>query len=141
MDTSDMFSTQQSMYGESNGQGESFMNFNFKTIFLILILICACCLLSFGYNFEINNLFNSGASLSACFILFCFMFYVFYELFKKESCDELNKKGSERLSSAFGRGLMSMGKGMNYTSQKITSPTLNRMSNYANTTGQRYLPP
>lgn len=113
-----MFSAQQPMNNES---GESLMNFNFKTIFLILILICACCLLSFGYNFEINNLFDSTTSMIACSILFCFLFYVFYELFKKESCDELNKKGTERLISSFGRGFTSLGKGMNYATQKFNT--------------------
>jgi len=36
----------------------SSFNFNFKTIFLFVILICACCLLSIGYNFQINKLYE-----------------------------------------------------------------------------------
>lgn len=106
MDSSDIFSSHQML---KNNVNESLINFNFKTFFLIIILICACCLLSFGYNFEINNFFNSSLSMFACFILLLFMFYVFYELFKKDSCDEINKRGSDRLLTAFNRGFKSFG--------------------------------
>ena len=128
---------------------QSSYNFNFKTIFLFVILICACCLLSIGYNFEINKLFQSGTSMFACCILILFLFYVFYEFFKSDTCEDLNKSGWNKLKSSadrgtgyFGqqtnRGMMAMGNAMNSASQRITNPTLNNMSKYINGVPQAY---
>ncbi len=130
---------------------QSSFNFNFKTIFLFVILICACCLLSIGYNFQINKLFESGTSMFACSILVLFLFYVFYEFFKSDTCEDLNKSGWDRLKSSAGRGssyfgqqinkgTTSMGNTMNRYTQGIQNPTLNNMSNFMNR-GQAYLPP
>jgi len=129
---------------------QSSFNFNFKTIFLFVILICACCLLSIGFNFQINKLFEPGVSMFACCILVLFLFYVFYEFFKSDTCEDLNKSGWERLKSSAGRGssylgqqvnrgTLAMGNTMNNYSQKITSPTLNGMSNYINQQSQPYI--
>ena len=79
-------------------------NFNVKTIFLFIILISACCLLSIGYNFDINNLSTHGISMVACVILVLFFFYIMYEFFKSDTCEDLKKTGTERMISAFGRG-------------------------------------
>lgn len=85
-------------------------NLNFKTIFLFVILICACCMLSFGYNFEINNLFNlESISFWASLMLTLFLFYVLYEFFKSDTCEDLNKSGWDRLKSSAGRGRSYMG--------------------------------
>jgi hypothetical protein len=85
-------------------------NFNFKTIFLVLMLISACCLLSSGYNFDFKKLFESGTSMSACVVLTLFTFYVLYEFFKSDTCEDLNKSGFDRLKT-------SMNRGMNYFGQ------------------------
>ena len=127
-------------------------NFNFKTIFLFIILIIACCLLCIGYNFDINNLFSSEISMVACCILTLFLFYVFYEFFKSDTCEDLSKTGWQRLKSSTGRGMdfferqatrgaMNMGNALNYAGQQIKSPSLNNTSNYINKVGQPYLPP
>lgn len=80
-------------------------NLNFKTIFLFVILISACCLLSIGNKFEINKLFDlGGLSFWGCLILTLFLFYVLYEFFKLDTCNELNKTGWERLNTSMGRG-------------------------------------
>lgn len=80
-------------------------NLNFKTIFLFVILLCACCMLSIGYNFEINNLFNlESISFWASLMLTLFLFYVLYEFFKSDTCEDLNKSGWDRLKSSVGRG-------------------------------------
>lgn len=85
-------------------------NLNFKTIFLFVILICACCMLSFGYNFEINNLFNlESISFWAFIMLTLFLFYVLYEFFKSDTCEDLNKSGWDRLKYSLGRGRRYMG--------------------------------
>jgi hypothetical protein len=84
-------------------------NLNFKTIFLFVILISACCLLSIGFNFEINNIFNSRTSMSACCILVLFIFYVLYEFFKKDTCEDLSKSGWDRLKSSASRGTNYLG--------------------------------
>jgi len=79
-------------------------NFNFKTIFLFVILICACCLLSIGNKFEINKVFDMGGlSFWACLTLTLFLFYVLYESFKSDTCEDLSKSGWNRLGSAVGR--------------------------------------
>ncbi len=111
----------------------SSFNFNFKTIFLFVILICACCLLSIGYNFQINKLFESGTSMVACGILVLFLFYVFYEFFKSDTCEDLNKSGWDRLKSSAGRG-------SSYFGQQINRGTL-AMGNAFNKYGQRTQPP
>ena len=80
-------------------------NFNFKTIFLILMLISACCLLSSGYNFDFRKLFESGTSMSACFVLTLFTFYILYEFFKSDTCEDLNKSGFDRLKTSMNRGM------------------------------------
>ena len=80
-----------------------------------------------------------------------FMFYVLYEFFKSDTCEDLNKSGSDRFTSAFGRGrsfvgqkgtnmFNSMGNTLNSTSQRITSPTANATSQKLNTWGQNFLP-
>ena len=88
-------------------------NLNFKTIFLIVILICACCLLSIGYNFQLNNLFSSGTSLVACIILTLFLFYVLYEFFKDDTCENLTKDG-------FNKALASAGKASRFFGDQAT---------------------
>lgn len=144
MDTSDNI---QSLTTKS-----SIYNFNFKTIFLFVILLCACCLLSIGYNFQINKLFEPGISMFACCILVLFLFYVFYEFFKSDTCEDLNKSGWDRLKSSASRGSsylgqqvntgsMALGNAMNNYGQRVTNPTLNNMSGYINSRGQTYLPP
>jgi tellurite resistance protein TehA-like permease len=80
-------------------------NFNFKTIFLVLMLISACCLLSSGYNFDFKKLFESGTSMSACAVLTLFTFYVLYEFFKSDTCEDLNKSGYDRLKTSMNRGM------------------------------------
>lgn len=126
-------------------------NLNLKTGFLIVILICACCLLSMGYNFKIDKLFESGTSMFACCILIIFMFYVMYEFFKSDTCEDLNKSGWDRFKTSASRGrsyfgdqgtkaITSMGNNLNSASQRITNPTANNMSNQINTWGQKFLP-
>lgn len=83
---------------------QSSFNLNFKTFYLFVILMCACCLVSIGYNFQINNFLDSGISLSICFILMSFLIYTLYEVFKSDTCEELNKTGWERLKSSVNRG-------------------------------------
>ena|SRR3990167_6623913 len=80
-------------------------NFNIKIIFLFIILITACCLFSIGYNFNIDELFTSKLASSVCFVLILFLFYVLYETFKIDTCEELNKPGIER----FGKSMGNMG--------------------------------
>lgn len=122
-----MSSTNELVSNLNGNEKSSFYNLNFKTIFLVVILICACCLLSIGYNFNINNLFTSGISMVACCVLVLFLFYVFYEFFKGNDCEELNKNGLHRLASSasrgadyFGqqasRGMSAMNSAMNYAS-------------------------
>lgn len=109
----------------SNTSNSSSYNLNFKTMFLFVILICACCLLSIGFNFKINKLFDlEGISFWACLTLTMFLFYVLYEFFKSDTCDDLKKLGSERLVSAFGRG-------RNYIGQQGTNGLM-RINNYMN---------
>lgn len=88
-------------------------NFNIKTLFLFIILLCGCCLLSIGYNFEINKVFDFGSiSFWACLILTMFLFYVLYEFFKSTDCDNSGKQqfaDFSKLSSAMGRGRSYMG--------------------------------
>jgi hypothetical protein len=89
----------------NQGQSSSGLNLNFKTIFLFVILICACCLLSIGNNFEINKVFDlGGLSFWACLTLTLFLFYVLYEFFKSDTCEDLGKSGWDRLNSSMGRG-------------------------------------
>lgn len=132
-------------------------NLNIKTIFLFVILLCACCLLSIGYNFDINKLFDLGSvSFWACLILTMFLFYVLYEFFKSDTCDNSGQPQKfadfGKLSSSFGRGksyfgqkgtqgMMSMGNAMNRASQGITSPTLNNTSAKLNNMVQPQLSP
>ncbi len=92
---------------------QSSYNINYKTIFLFVILICACCLLSIGYNFQIDYLYESGTSMVACCLLVLFLFYIFYEFFKSDTCDDLNKTGWERLKSSAGRGTTYFGQQLN----------------------------
>lgn len=131
-------------------------NLNFKTIFLFVILLCACCLLSIGYNFDINKLFDlESVSFWACLILTLFLFYVLYEFFKSDTCNlgQSQKFADfDKISSSFGRGrsfigqkgtqgMMSMGNTMNRASQGITSPTLNNTSFKLNSMVQPQLSP
>ena len=125
-------------------------NFNFKTIFLFVILICACCLLSIGNKFEINKVFDMGdLSFWACLTLTLFLFYVLYEFFKSDTCEDLNKSGWDRLGSAVGRGRGWVGQqGTNaatYMGNRMTSmnpnPTSNGWSTQLNKWGQKRLPP
>lgn len=127
-------------------------NLNFKTVFLIILLILACCFLSAGYNFEINNLFNlNSLSFWACVILILFTFYVLYEFFKSDTCEDINKSGWDRLKTSANRGrsyvgqkgtnaMLSMGNTLSNASQRITSPTANFVSDYINKMGQKHLP-
>lgn len=81
-------------------------NFNFKIFFLVLILISACCLLSIGYNFKITKLFDMGdVSFWASSTLIIFLFYVLYEFFKVDTCDDLNLSGTQRFGNALTRGV------------------------------------
>jgi hypothetical protein len=128
-------------------------NLNFKTIFLFVILLCACCMLSIGYNFEINNLFNfESMSFWASLMLILFLFYVLYEFFKSDTCEDLDKSGWDRLKSSASRGrsymgeqgtigVMAMGNAMNTASQRITNPYANSMSNKLNAYVQPKLAP
>jgi hypothetical protein len=85
--------------------GSSGFNFNFKTIFLFVILMCACCLFSIGNKFEINKVFDlGGLSFWGCLTLTLFLFYVLYEFFKSDTCEDLKKSGWDRLGSAMDRG-------------------------------------
>jgi hypothetical protein len=78
------------------------LQFNFKIPILVLILISACCLLSIGYNFKLNKLFEPGdISIWACSTLMIFVGYIFYEMFKNDTCDDLNLPGPQRLGNAF----------------------------------------
>ena len=136
---------------KSNQQtSSSGFNFNFKTIFLFVILICACCLLSIGFKFEINKLFDMGGlSFWACLTLTLFLFYVLYEFFKSDTCDDLNKSGWNRLGSAVGRGRSWAGQqGTNavaYMGNRMANMNPNHPSNswttQINQWGQNKLPP
>ena len=125
-------------------------NFNFKTIFLFLILICACCLLSIGFKFEINKVFDiGGLSFWACLTLTLFLFYVLYEFFKSDTCEDLGKSGLDRLGSAVGRGRGWVGQqGTNaaiYMGNRMAgmnpNPSSNSWSTQFNQWGQKRLPP
>ena len=90
-------------------------NFNIKTLFLFIILLCGCCLLSIGYNFEINKVFDLGSiSFWACLILTMFLFYVLYEFFKSNDCDN----SSKQKFADFGKVSSAMGRGRNYIGQQ-----------------------
>ena len=125
-DSSEMFSL------PSQSQNSLPYNINFKTVFLFIILIIACCLLSIGYDFKID--LNSGISVTASIILILFLFYVLYEFFKSDTCEDLNKTGVERLLSSAKKGfdytgkqgtkgIISMGKLMNTASNRFTNPS------------------
>lgn len=99
-----------------NTTSSSMFNFNFKTIFLFIILICGCCLLSIGYQFDLDKFTNSNVGYSACLILVLFLFYVFYEFFKSDTCEDLKKSGWDRLKSSATRGT-------NYMSEQFSNGT------------------
>lgn len=122
-------------------------NFNFKTVFLILILICACCMFSIGYNWNINKLFDlQDMSFWVCILLTLFLFYVLYEFFKSDTCEDLSKSGWDRLGTSFSRGrsymgqkgtqgLTSMGNAMNLASERMRNARANRMTGKNNALG------
>lgn len=127
-------------------------NFNIKTLFLFIILLCGCCLLSIGYNFEINKVFDFGSiSFWACLILTLFLFYVLYEFFKSTDCDNSGNQqfaDFSKLSSAMDRGrsyagqqgtnaMISMG---NRMAQYNPDPNLNNYSTQFNKNTQSMLP-
>jgi hypothetical protein len=106
-------------------------NFNFKILFLVLILISACCLLSIGYNFKITKLFDMGdISFWASLTLILFLFYVLYEFFKVDTCEDLALQGSQRFGNAINRGVNYMqqpfygqpGTGQQVPGQPVTVP-------------------
>ena len=125
-------------------------NFTFKTIFLFLILICACCLLCIGNKFEINKVFDMGGlSFWGCLTLTLFLFYVLYEFFKSDTCEDLNKKGWDRLQSTVSRGRGWVGQqGTNatqYLGNRMASMNpdpnnTNNLSTQFNQSLQKYLP-
>ena len=98
-------------------------NLNFKTVFLVVILICACCLLSIGYNFDISKLFESGTSMVACGVLVAFLFYVLYEFFKSDTCEDLKQSGWNRLKS-------SANIGTNYLGEQVNRSFMNNRPQY-----------
>jgi len=139
----------QSLSSSSSSSSLSSFNFNFKTVFLFVILICACCLLSIGNNFEINKLFDMGnISFWACLTLTLFLFYVLYEFFKSDTCEDLNKSGWDRLTSSANRGRGWIGQqGTNasvYMGNKMgrfnPNPSSNNWSSQLNNWVQQRLP-
>lgn len=109
-------------------------NFNIKTSFLFVILLCGCCLLSIGYNFEINKAFDLGSvSFWACLILTMFLFYVLYEFFKSDDC---NDSGKQQFAD-FGKFSSAMGRGKSFAGQQGT----NAMSSISNKMARYYSNP
>lgn len=109
-------------------------NFNIKTSFLFVILLCGCCLLSIGYNFEINKAFDLGSvSFWACLILTMFLFYVLYEFFKSDDC---NDSGKQQFAD-FGKFSSAMGRGKSFAGQQGT----NAMSSMSNKMARYYSNP
>lgn len=99
----------------------SLYNFNIKTSFLFVILLCGCCLLSIGYNFEINKVFDLGSiSFWACLILTMFLFYVLYEFFKSDDCNSGNDSGKQQFVD-FGKLSSAMGRGRSFAGQSGTN--------------------
>ena len=115
---------------ETTFQRQSGYNLNFKTIFLFVILICACCLLSIGYKFQINKLFESGISMVACGLLIAFLFYIFYEFFKNDTCEDLQKSGLDRLNLSANKGIRYFGQQANRGVMAMNKAMNNTMSNY-----------
>lgn len=136
----------------SQSSSSSLYNFNIKTLFLFIILLCGCCLLSIGYNFEINKVFDLGSiSFWGCLILTMFLFYVLYEFFKSNDCDNSGKQqfaDFSKLSSSMGRGRSYMGQqgtnAMRAMGNKMSrynpDPNSNNYSSQFNKYGQSMLP-
>ena len=137
---------------QSSSSSHSPYNFNIKTLFLFIILLCGCCLLSIGYNFEINKVFDFGSiSFWACLILTMFLFYVLYEFFKSNDCDNSDKQqfsDFSKLSSSMGRGRSYMGQqgtnAMTAMGNRMArynpEPNTNNYSTQLNEYGQTMLP-
>ena len=117
--------------------------FNKITIMLIIFLILACCLLCIGYDFNFSKMFSSGTGLCACFILFCFMFYIFWNHFwgagSGNTKPMISQETKNKYMGQFKNSLSSFGNATYNASQGITNPTLNRFSNSINQYGQRII--
>lgn len=117
----DTIITDSSVSMPSHSSSSSPYNFNIKTLFLFIILLCGCCLLSIGYNFEINKVFDLGSiSFWACLVLTMFLFYVLYEFFRSDDCDN---SGKQKFAD-FGKVSSAMGRGRNYMGQQGTNAML-----------------